>query len=103
MVVYSASKFALEDASESLYYEVRPWNIKVTLIEPGFIHSSSFQKVHYTSLGAHAERDPEDLFKGELIMLLMPAWVPFPRLASIVCGVWLVFWGSFILLGLHLR
>ena len=60
MAVYSASKFALEGATESLYYEVKPWNIKVSLIEPGFIHSSSFQKVHYTSLGAHADRDPED-------------------------------------------
>ncbi len=60
MAVYSASKFALEGATESLYYEVKPWNIKVSLIEPGFIHSSSFQKVHYTSLGAHAERDTED-------------------------------------------
>ena len=216
MAVYSASKFALEGATESLYYEVRPWNIKVSLIEPSFIHSSSFQKVHYPSRGAHAERDPEDpyymhyhhmtpfiermmnwtiatpervasrilttvtsknpplrvraapdaylfdmlrralprrlyhldpvpqparsrrmgetmipasvsredlteflfrilfciifiglgaehLFEDELIRLLMPAWVPLPRLASIVCGLWLVFWGSFILLGWHLK
>lgn len=45
MAIYSASKFALEGASESLWYEVRPWNIKVTLVQPGFIHSRSFQNV----------------------------------------------------------
>ena len=42
---YSASKFALEGASEALWYEMRPWNVRVTLVQPGFIHSESFQKV----------------------------------------------------------
>ena len=32
---YSASKFALEGYAESLAYEVEPFNVKVTLIEPG--------------------------------------------------------------------
>lgn len=45
MSVYSASKFALEAASEALWYEVRPWNIKVTLVQPGFIHSLSYMNV----------------------------------------------------------
>lgn len=42
---YSASKFALEGASESLWYELKPWNISVVLVQPGFIHSDSFQRV----------------------------------------------------------
>jgi short-subunit dehydrogenase len=45
MAVYSASKFALEGASESLWYEVRPWNITVTLIQPGFVHSDGHLNV----------------------------------------------------------
>jgi len=50
MSVYSASKFALEGASEALWYEVRPWNVHVSLIQPGFIHSDAFEKVRWTGL-----------------------------------------------------
>ncbi len=45
MSPYSASKFALEGASEALWYEVRPWNIFVTLVQPGFVRSEAFRKV----------------------------------------------------------
>jgi len=45
MSSYSASKFALEGASESLWYELKPWGIKVSLIQPGFINSNSFRNV----------------------------------------------------------
>ncbi len=48
MSIYSASKFALEGASEALWYEVRPWGIHVSLIEPGFINSESFERTLYT-------------------------------------------------------
>jgi short-subunit dehydrogenase len=42
MSAYSASKFALEGATESLWYEMKPWGINVTLIVPGFINSEGF-------------------------------------------------------------
>lgn len=59
MAIYSASKFALEGASESLYYEVKPWNISVTLLEPGFIRSDGFNKVPYTEESCAAADDPK--------------------------------------------
>lgn len=45
MGAYSASKFALEGASEALWYEMRPWNVYVTLVQPGFIRSEGFEHV----------------------------------------------------------
>jgi short-subunit dehydrogenase len=44
MGLYAASKHALEAASEALYHELTPWDIKVTLIEPGFISSDSYKR-----------------------------------------------------------
>ncbi len=48
MASYSASKFALEGASEALWYELKPWNIHTTLVRPGFINSLAFRKVFYS-------------------------------------------------------
>ena len=41
----SASKCALEGASESLWYELKPWGIGVSLVQPGFVHSNAFRRV----------------------------------------------------------
>jgi len=50
MASYSASKYALEGMSESLWYEARPFGINVCLIQPGFIRSKSFRNVYYSKL-----------------------------------------------------
>lgn len=61
MGIYSASKWALEGMSEALWYEMKPWNIHVTLVAPGFVHSESFENTRYTvqsRLASNAETDP---------------------------------------------
>jgi short-subunit dehydrogenase len=58
MALYSASKFALEGATEALWYEVRPWNIHVSLVQPGFIRSDSFLRTRYTAASERALTDP---------------------------------------------
>ncbi len=57
MGVYSASKFALEGAHEALWYEVRPWGIRVSLVQPGFVDSDGFQKVRYTAKSDRSEHE----------------------------------------------
>lgn len=54
MASYSASKHALDGASEALWYEARPFGIDVSLIQPGFIKSESFRNV-YLSKAAKSE------------------------------------------------
>lgn len=55
MASYSASKYALEGATESLWYEMRPFGIDVSLIQPGFIHSNSFKNVYYSQKAREEE------------------------------------------------
>jgi NAD(P)-dependent dehydrogenase (short-subunit alcohol dehydrogenase family) len=60
MSIYSASKFALEGASESLWYEMRPFNVRVSLVRPGFINSDGFRKTRFTAEGQRAFEDVND-------------------------------------------
>jgi NAD(P)-dependent dehydrogenase (short-subunit alcohol dehydrogenase family) len=49
---YSASKHALEGATESLWYEAKPFGINVNLVQLGFINSDSFKRVQYSKKAA---------------------------------------------------
>lgn len=49
---YSASKFALEGFGEALGYEVEPFNIHVTLVEPGNVATEFTAKRKSTSTGS---------------------------------------------------
>ena len=52
---YSASKYALEGASESLWYELKPLGIRVSLVQLGFIKSNSFRNVYLTQASKSCE------------------------------------------------
>jgi hypothetical protein len=60
MGLYSASKFALEAASEAMHYELRPFGVQVTLVLPGFINSRGYEKSVVGKLSRRAIGDPND-------------------------------------------
>ena len=45
----------------------------------------------------------EHIFSDTLIQHLMPVWMPVKRTVSMLCGLWLITWGSLILVGWRIR
>lgn len=43
--IYHTSKWAIEGFSESLYYELKPLNIKVKVVEPGMVKTNIYNSV----------------------------------------------------------
>ncbi len=66
---YSASKYALEGYSEALSLEVEKFNIKVTVVEPGFFKTNLHQ-----SMAPNAHRIPDyDSLRASVEPTLMQA------------------------------
>ena len=55
--VYSASKFALEGYTEALRHEVKPFNIHVSMTEPGFLKTPM---MNHRQLAAHRMTEYEE-------------------------------------------
>jgi short-subunit dehydrogenase len=53
---YSASKHALEAATEALWYEMKPFGIQVSLVQPGFVHSDSYKNVYLSEKAKFTEK-----------------------------------------------
>ena len=62
MSSYSASKFALEGAMESLWYELRPFGIDVALVQPGFIHSEKHSRIKFSDSKPNQDHPYEDMY-----------------------------------------
>ncbi|MCB0330411.1 MAG: SDR family oxidoreductase [Bdellovibrionales bacterium] len=77
MSSYSASKFALEGASEALWYELKPWNISVSCLQLGFVKSDSYLNVYLSEKAERSLNNPEDPYHlyyrcmGEFVERLM--------------------------------
>lgn len=48
--IYHTSKWAIEGFSESLYYELKPFNIKVKIVEPGMVRTNIYNSVFELSI-----------------------------------------------------
>ncbi len=65
---YNASKFALEAIADAWRLELRPWGVKVILVEPAMTNTDLWRKAPETLEAEAAEMSPEhrELYAGHL-------------------------------------
>jgi NAD(P)-dependent dehydrogenase (short-subunit alcohol dehydrogenase family) len=82
---YAASKFALEAASEALAQEVKPFNIRVAVVEPGVIATPIFNKGHELIDTVYpAQRRAAAMFAASLTAVQISPDVVAERIVEIV-------------------
>jgi NAD(P)-dependent dehydrogenase (short-subunit alcohol dehydrogenase family) len=54
--IYASTKFALEGLTESLSYELEPFNIRLILIEPGVINSNFVPNIRYANSSNNSQQ-----------------------------------------------
>jgi NAD(P)-dependent dehydrogenase (short-subunit alcohol dehydrogenase family) len=93
MASYSASKYALEGACEALWYEVKPFGISVSLVQPGFVRSDSYERVKY-SKAAMASRIGDTAYtqfyrsmEPFIALLMRNAWATPESIAALTLDV----------------
>lgn len=86
---YSASKFALEALTESLAQEVKPYNIRVSLVEPGIISTEMSHAIAKTNDSLYPQvRRFASLF-AETLKTPTPAALVAEKILEIVeSGTW---------------
>jgi len=58
--IYNTSKFALEALADSLRVELRPWGVRVILVEPGCIDTDPWREMMSLLDGVAADMSPEE-------------------------------------------
>ncbi len=82
---YCASKFALEAVSESLAQEVKPFGIRVAIVEPGVIATPIFNKIHdYAETPYPGARRLNALFAASLSAAQVPPELVGEKIREIV-------------------
>jgi len=90
MTPYSASKFALEAVSEGLAQEVKPFNIRVAIVEPGIIDTPMARRAAVPSVESHYAhvRRFARMFQASLATPAGPAIVAEKIREIIESGTW---------------